>query len=636
MPCPFDYAFDYEHAMNAHAPIHRRQKDEAASKAGGSGKPASASKVGLPLFMRAAATTAGATLQRQCVCASGAPLQTGLTIGASNDPLEQEADRVADQVLAAPGSRAVGSAAPHIQRNAAHAGESASAPASVDRVLAGSGKPLEPGLRLDMEQRFGHDFSRVEVHSGAQAEQSARDVSARAYTVGQHLVFGEGQFAPTTHAGRRLLAHELTHVVQQSGAEAGHPGPGESEGRRAPAGNTLQRFSDVDHHIIEEVALKKLFTKEQLDAIEKGNMQRDYSQLPAVANALFLGQKTQFGGYAQHEHFDNFVFDRANDRWVSQDEFDKIWDDHTGKWVKRRIPVAATAGKPRVTPPQYIETELLAAVQKDLPDASAFEHLGNAFHTIEDFFAHSNFVALTQGDLTHGDELATHSSHAKGPGSEDSIQSTVYDPASAAFFGDRFRSEQAKASPLSHGRLAGDFHGNPYHALDITLAALVIRQIALMLKEAFALKTRPQREAFVRDTVIATLTRYLRPPSEKDKWWETLQAEDRGVMRRKIQALQKDTPVTVNQTPASPFRNIEATRYSSWKAVGMGTSLSFPIGGRSFLTIGHMLYLPGTGGTPVQTGLILPPYVSDRDEKVRLVSGFQFSGSFDENDWFKK
>lgn len=71
-----------------------------------------------------------------------------------------------------------------------------------------------------MEPRFGHDFSKVRVHSGAAAEQSARAVNAHAYTVGQNIVFGAGMFAPATAGGRRLLAHELTHVVQQEG----HPG----------------------------------------------------------------------------------------------------------------------------------------------------------------------------------------------------------------------------------------------------------------------------------------------------------------------------------------------------------------------------------------------------------------------------
>jgi hypothetical protein len=70
-----------------------------------------------------------------------------------------------------------------------------------------------------MEQRFGHDFSRVRVHAGTAAEQSALDVHAHAYTVGHDMVFGAGRFAPGTHAGRRLLVHELAHVVQQSGAE---------------------------------------------------------------------------------------------------------------------------------------------------------------------------------------------------------------------------------------------------------------------------------------------------------------------------------------------------------------------------------------------------------------------------------
>jgi hypothetical protein len=66
-----------------------------------------------------------------------------------------------------------------------------------------------------MEQRFDHDFSRVRVHSGPVAEQSARDVNAHAYTVGHNIVYGAGQFTPGTQEGRRLLAHELTHVVQQ-------------------------------------------------------------------------------------------------------------------------------------------------------------------------------------------------------------------------------------------------------------------------------------------------------------------------------------------------------------------------------------------------------------------------------------
>src|SRR5712672_2731184 len=66
-----------------------------------------------------------------------------------------------------------------------------------------------------MEQRLGHDFSHVRIHSGPAAEQSARDVNANAFTVGNHLVFGTGKYAPRSAKGKWLLAHELTHVIQQ-------------------------------------------------------------------------------------------------------------------------------------------------------------------------------------------------------------------------------------------------------------------------------------------------------------------------------------------------------------------------------------------------------------------------------------
>ncbi|MDT4331507.1 DUF4157 domain-containing protein [Methylomonas sp. MED-D] len=169
-------------------------------------------------------------LQRKCACGNHtitggecaecaknkSGLQRKLAIGASNDPLEFEADRVADQVMAAPLNLAVGAAPPSIQRYMGQVTEgSGFVPASVDRVLAGSGRPLEPVLRQDMEQRFGHDFASVRVHADPAAEQSARDLNANAYTVGHNVVFGAGRFAPGTQVGRKLIAHELTHVVQQ-------------------------------------------------------------------------------------------------------------------------------------------------------------------------------------------------------------------------------------------------------------------------------------------------------------------------------------------------------------------------------------------------------------------------------------
>lgn len=173
-------------------------------------------------------------LQRRCTCGNhtvagacaecskkNGIMQRKFAIDASNDPLELEADQIADQALNARVHSAVSNAPPRIQRYADPATKGADiAPASVGMVLSGTGRSLEPALRQDMEQRFSHDFSQVRVHSGGAAEQSARDVNANAYTVGQDIVFGGGRFAPEMQEGRRLLAHELAHVVQNRGRPA--------------------------------------------------------------------------------------------------------------------------------------------------------------------------------------------------------------------------------------------------------------------------------------------------------------------------------------------------------------------------------------------------------------------------------
>lgn len=169
----------------------------------------------------------GLRLQRQCACGAklgasdeacegcrGAGLQKKLALGAADDPLERDADRVATEVLQRP-VRA-GATPPRVQRlpSSAQGGE---VPAAVIAVLASAGEPLAEGVRGDMEQRFGHDFSRVRVHFDGAAHRSAREVSAHAYTAGAHIVFAAGQYAPERAAGRSLLAHELAHVLQQPG-----------------------------------------------------------------------------------------------------------------------------------------------------------------------------------------------------------------------------------------------------------------------------------------------------------------------------------------------------------------------------------------------------------------------------------
>ncbi len=163
-------------------------------------------------------------------------------IGPVNDPLEREADRVADQVIRKPAPEISVTPAPvqvrrvcdacaeeeRLQRKEAGSQTSThEAPTTVHETLRAPGQPLDDTTRAYFEPRFGRDFSRVRVHVGAAAEQSARELNARAYTTGSDIVFGRGQCAPTTNDGRRLLAHELTHVIQQSAMtnqSVGHDG----------------------------------------------------------------------------------------------------------------------------------------------------------------------------------------------------------------------------------------------------------------------------------------------------------------------------------------------------------------------------------------------------------------------------
>jgi hypothetical protein len=170
--------------------------------------------------------------------------QAKLTVSGPHDPLEQEADRVADLVVRQPGPSpsaarpGAGRAAPPLQRRCRECEEDEPAlhaklegAATDDRevgpevdLLPSGGQPLTPSTRAFMEPRFGADFSGVRVHADARADRAAESVRALAYTVGHRLVFRAGHYQPESAPGRRLLAHELTHVVQQGAAAAARDG----------------------------------------------------------------------------------------------------------------------------------------------------------------------------------------------------------------------------------------------------------------------------------------------------------------------------------------------------------------------------------------------------------------------------
>lgn len=159
-------------------------------------------------------------------------LQAALKIGQSDDVYEQEADRVAQQVVCMPepliqkkcrcssGGQPCAKCAEekekmNIQRKAdASAVSDSSVPDNFMSSL-GVGQPLDKATRNYFEPRFGMDFSQIRVHTGSKAETSASSINAHAYTLGNNVVFGRGQYQPQTIRGKRLLAHELTHTMQQ-------------------------------------------------------------------------------------------------------------------------------------------------------------------------------------------------------------------------------------------------------------------------------------------------------------------------------------------------------------------------------------------------------------------------------------
>jgi Domain of unknown function (DUF4157) len=231
---------------------------------------------------------------------NGEALQAKLTIGAPDDVYEKEADSVADQVMSNsstllrqgaaagaagsdddPEKRNSPQAIPELRRKCACGDGSEQecpdcrmkrvavqrlspggdagleVPSMVEDVLATPGQPLAESARRTLEPGFGHDFSHVRVHEGSKAAESAAAVNAVAYTVGNHIVFGEGQYATGTTAGQHLLAHELTHTIQQSGGR--------------PLGSHLARLAQVKSAMVQRDA--DTLDQDYNTALQSGNWQ---------------------------------------------------------------------------------------------------------------------------------------------------------------------------------------------------------------------------------------------------------------------------------------------------------------------------------------------------------------------------
>lgn len=522
-------------------------------------------------------------------------LQAKRMVGSPGDIYEQEADRIADQVMRTPAPRiqrtcACGATCSkcesnpvQTQRVGSSEGAQTAAPPIVDEALRSSGQPLDPEARAFMEPRFGRDFSQVRVHTDGKAGSASRSIQALAYTAGRDIVFAPNQYSPQTERGKRLLAHELAHVVQQ--------GEGHSADR-------ISRFSDTDHFVLEEAALElSKLSAGEIKQIHAGNVKRDYSQTGAVANLLLLCDASNYGGYKAYEHFDDF-----------------LWDEQLQKWQAKKDPTAF--GKKN--PINHIDEELVKFVDA-LPDMTAFQHVGSAFHAIEDFFAHSNFIELTHGDFRFGKKLVT-----GGGGSGDTsvlrILESVSGEETAPFYKEQAEKETAQSPPHAHARMAKDYKANPYYMEAVVMAALVIQELGSEIKALRGLATKEEQVKQVRDVIMAKVKRYLRPPDENDKWWETLRASGGKEMEKAVREKMAKTPVTKNQCILSPLRSIEASKNSNLKLFGP----TFPVETKH----GHVMIQVGTG-------FLAPPAFKGASGAVEPRSfdfvpvGVQITGTFD-------
>ncbi len=438
------------------------------------------------------------------------------------------------------------------------------------------GSSLSGTTRSFMDSRFGTDFSNVKIHTDNHAVQLSKELNAQAFTVGNDIYFNNEKYKPESFEGKKLLAHELTHTLQQSGEDAQR-----STNKTTPVPQTyIARFTDDAHHIIDEAGLTGGgFTEDQIKDIETGNKLRDYSQLPRFGNAILLCNPGKFGGYSQAEHFDNYIWDREKNEWRDRTLLANQRTGLVDANVRGSDPIA------------HIKSKLASFIKLGLTK-DGLNELGIAFHAVEDFFAHSNFIELINKDYRFGHELVTGSV----PGTESvSLLHTMEDVStkeSAAYY--KASAEEAKKDTdiLSHANIAKDHRGDRNHIEARRLAALTVQDLSRDLLQIVNLPAGEKMKS-LESVVFAKIDRYLRlPDMEKDAWWTQLITADNGAIDKLLSKAESDTPATVNQCFLSPLRNLEASKDSNMKII-FGAAIPVTVlGSRGFLQVGAGLVTP--------------------------------------------
>ncbi len=242
-----------------------------------------------------------------------------------------------------------------MQRTAVNSSPINAVPPIVHDVLNSPGQPLDAATRSFMEPRFGHDFSSVRVHTDAKAAESAWAVSALAYTVGHNVVFGDGQYKPQTNEGRVLMAHELTHVVQQDGTmpsrqlalgESGSHAEREADSvsQAVVAG---QSVSASQIHSVLTIQRQGALLAWQQDLQQRASRVRSLRRTGTASMSLFQDSASgKLSGYQIHQNFTLELAQnaRASDyaivQWIKGDLYEQrgatqvYWPASTGLYGK--------------------------------------------------------------------------------------------------------------------------------------------------------------------------------------------------------------------------------------------------------------------------------------------------------------
>jgi len=320
-------------------------------------------------------------------------IQPKLVVGEGNDPLEHEADRVAEQVMRTPDANvSIAGASGQLSKKSAASEQAESqtlqpervgslaaagngAPGRVHEVLRSHGQPLDTTARAFFEPRFGQSFEHVRIHADADAAASAREMNALAYTFGRDIVFADSHYQPATNAGRTLLAHELAHVAQQRRHVAGEA----SSARATSPGDSAEHEARVAADAVVSGDVSETLTDRPLAIARQAVAPADTAHpggatTPTWIQSILFGNVTTppwaaaAGGVASRPKFTNPLIQRTyNDAArkkppLSANQVEALLAldvSLTGPWAHLSWTIIAGSAADRVVNPSLIDQVLL-------------------------------------------------------------------------------------------------------------------------------------------------------------------------------------------------------------------------------------------------------------------------------------